>query len=66
MTLTPMPWRDYKSGKAALADFNNNKDFIIADVMHPYSGKPANKEDLANERNIIIRYNQLRKTVAVK
>jgi len=68
MTLTPAYGRDYKSKAAVLAAWNANKDFIIADVFSRWSGKPANKSDLAaaGEVGIIIRYDNLRKVVAVK
>jgi len=46
MTLTPAYGRDYKSKKAVLADWEAGKDFIIADIMSKWDGKPANKSDL--------------------
>lgn len=68
MTLTPAYGRDYKSAKAAKADFEAGKDFVIADFFHPYSGKPCNREDLAREGvdRVQIRYKQLRCTTTVE
>ena len=65
MTLTPAYGRDYKNKKAVLADWNANKDFIIADCMHPYCGKPTNKEQLTGH-DIMLRYDNLRKITAIK
>lgn len=65
MTLTPAYGRDYTSKKQVIEAWNNGDDFIIADIMHPYSGKPANKNDLKDERNIMIRYSGLRKITKV-
>lgn len=61
-TLTPAYGRDYKSKKAALADFHAGKDFIINDFFSPWDGKPAGKNDLKGYL-ITFRFNNLR-TVA--
>ena len=46
---------------------NNNKDFIIANMFHPYDGKPANKSDLAGEYSqVMIRYKSLMNIVVIK
>lgn len=68
MSLTPAYGRDYQSKAAVLADFNDNKDFIIADIMSRWDGKPANKSDLqaAGEKMVNIRYDNLRKVAVVK
>lgn len=67
MTLTPAYGRDYKSKAEVLADFNANKDFVIADIFHPNSGAYANKADLqGNERTINIRYKRLTQIVVIK
>ena len=62
MTLTVIPayGRDYKTAKAAKADYVAGKDFIIQQITHPYDGKPANARDLKNE-NVMIRFNRLTK-----
>ncbi len=58
--------RDYRSGKAALADWNAGKDFMIQSVG--IGGTYINKQDAdADETlSILIRYNQMRGVVAVK
>jgi len=65
MTLTPAYGRDYKSAKAAKADWDNGKDFIIATFGDPWDGKPVNKEQVGDDSPINIRYNQLRKVTVV-
>jgi len=64
MTLTPAYGRDYKSKKAVLADWEAGKDFIIADIMSKWDGKPANKSDLVGE-TVMLRYDGLRKITGV-
>ena len=60
MTLTPAYGRDYSSKAKAIADFNDEKDFIIADLMHAYSGKPCNRQQLiASDYPIMLRYKKL-------
>lgn len=68
MTLTPAYGRDYKSKKAALVDFNDGMDFIIADISSPWDGKPVNKEQLVGEgiREVNIRYKRLTQIAVVK
>jgi len=66
MTLVPAYGRDYKSKKDVLADFNAGKDFVIADFSSPYDGKPANKQDLTNEKRIHIRYKKLTQICVVR
>ena len=68
MTLTPAYGRDYKCKKAVQTDWDNGKDFIIADFMHPYSGKHCNKADLQKEglKTVMIRYNNLRSIQSFK
>ncbi len=62
MTLTPAYGRDYKSKAAVQADWDGDKDFIIADFGHPYEGKPANKSALRSEvAQVTIRYSRVRK-----
>ena len=45
ITLTPA-YRDYNSKKEVQTALDNGKDFIIADFMHPSSGRYCNKQDL--------------------
>ena len=68
LVLTPAYGRDYKSAKAVKADWDKDMDFIIANVMHPYSGKPCNKSDIeqTSERTVQIRYNQMRSQTVIK
>jgi hypothetical protein len=41
MTLTPAYGRDYQSAKAVKADWEANKDFVIADISSPYESVTA-------------------------
>lgn len=66
ITLIPAYGRDYKNKKEVLKDFEENKDFLIADFFHPYDGKPANKTDLKDYSMILIRYNKLQKILNTK
>jgi hypothetical protein len=60
-TLTPAYGRDYKSAKAAKADWKAGKDFIIANIMHPYDGKPMSIRDAQPGESFMLRYNRLMK-----
>jgi hypothetical protein len=60
VTVTPAYNRDYKSLAAAKADWDANKDFVIAEFGHRYDGKPTNKEQCVGEV-IMVRYAKLRK-----
>lgn len=55
MTVLPAYGRDYTSLKAAKADWNDNKDFVIADLFSGEDGRYINKED-AGTQNIMVRY----------
>jgi len=67
MTLTPAYGRDYKSKKAVAADLKADKDFIIADFSHPYSGKPVNRSQLVADgiKAVNVRYAKLRRVCVV-
>jgi len=67
ITLTPAYGRDYKSKAAVLADWNADKDFVIASIGHPYDGKPMNRADAASTPNdsYNVRYDRLRKITPV-
>jgi hypothetical protein len=65
LVLTPAYGRDYNSKDAVIADWNDGKDFIIANVFHPYSGKPISKRDVLDDTIVEIRYSKLRKLVVV-
>ena len=62
LTLIPAYGRDYKSAKAALADWNANKDFEIANPGHP---RYINKHDAEQHKYLDcwIRYNRNQKIV---
>jgi len=65
-TLIPAYGRDYKSAKAVKADWNAEKDFIIADMFNLYDGKPINKNDADRAGiKVSIRYNKLTKQVQI-
>lgn len=69
LTITPAYGRDYKTQKDAIADFKAGKDFIIANIMDPYDGKPCNITDLKNDgkhNSVMIRYSRLMKIAVVK
>ena len=62
ITVTPAYGRDYKTAKAAKADWQAGKDFIIQSYGHPYDGKPISKNDKGSE-SINIRFDGLRKII---
>lgn len=68
MTLTPAYGRDYTSQKAVKADFEDGKDFVIADMMHPDCGRYCNREDLQREgvKAVNIRYKRNTQVCVVK
>jgi hypothetical protein len=70
ITVAPGYGREYKSGKAAKADWDAGKDFIIVDILHSYYGRPINKQDAEeSEERIVqvnIRFAQMRKFTVVK
>ena len=60
MTVSGAYGRDYKTAKAAKADWDAGKDFIIRDLFHSYEGKPINKAQ-AGAQSVVIRFAQDRK-----
>lgn len=65
VTLTPAYGRDYKSGKAAVADYDAGKDFILNTFDRPNT--PINKSQCdADGFKVTIRFNNNRNTVTVK
>ena len=67
MTLVPAYGRDYKSKKALLEDFNNDRDFVVADLNR--SGTYTNKSDLVKSGytgTVTVRYGNLRKVTTIK
>ena len=65
MTLTPAYGRDYKSAKAAKADYNANLDFILNDFDGSSGLINKAQIDTLGPRYINIRYSQLRKVTVV-
>ena len=66
MTLTPAYGRDYKSAKAAKADYNADLDFIVNDISSPWDGSYVNKSQLQDYAGFLtIRFNQLRKVTSI-
>ena len=63
----PAYGRDYKSKAAIIDDWRGGKDFILADVLHPYDGKPVNREGArrAGETQVQVRYGKLRKACVI-
>lgn len=59
-TLTPAYGRDYKSQAAAVADFRDNKDWILQP-----DGKPINIEQIEPGTVVNLRYSGLRRVKPV-
>ena len=66
ITLTPAYGRDYKSKAQIIADLEAGKDFILSQYGSPYDGKPVNKAQLMDQRQVNVRYSGLRKVAVVK
>ena len=67
MTLTPAYGRDYKSAKDVKADWDANKDFVIADIFGGNCGLPVNKEQLVGKSiTVNIRYANEAKVTVIK
>lgn len=65
ITVSPAYGRDYKSKAAALADWNDGKDFII-ETFGPAMGKPVSRTTAEGMGlSVSIRYDKLRKVVIV-
>ena len=50
LMITPVQWRDYKSAKEVLADFEADKDFRVCAPIGEYAkydGMACNKSDIA-------------------
>ena len=56
LNLVPAYGRAYKSKKEVDADFDADKDFLIADISSPWDGKPVNKSQLSDYDQVSIRY----------
>ena len=66
--IVPAFGRDYKSKKALVQDWEEGKDFIISDFMHPYSGKYVNNESVKSMSPLILtaRYDRKRKVCTIE
>jgi hypothetical protein len=60
VTVIPAYGRDYTTAKAAKADWENGKDFIIASIKHPADGKLCSIQD---GLQVSIRFNRFTKMV---
>ena len=65
-TLTPAYGRDYKSKKAAIADWNAGRDFIYLNPASRDNGRYANKESLVGTGTHQLRYKRLTQVCIVK
>ena len=67
MTLTPAYGRDYTNTRDLLADWNANKDFIVADLFSKWDGKPVNRQDISDtgETQVQIRYKRMDKYLPI-
>lgn len=69
LTLTPAYGRDYKSVKAVAADWEANKDFLIADISSPWDGKPVNRDSLVRSgeaTHVNVRYHNMRRVARIE
>jgi hypothetical protein len=62
--LIPTYGRDYKTAKAAIADFDSQKDFMIASVF--LGQQLINKQQIKTGTIILLRYDRLMKLAKVK
>ena len=62
-TVVPADGRDYKTAKAALADWKAGKDFIMSNLFHPSDGKRCSCRD---GMTVMIRFDRERKTVIAR
>jgi hypothetical protein len=60
-TITPAYGRDYKSAKAAKADWEAGKDFRISDLFHPDDGRYVSIHDTSPNETWMIRFDRLTK-----
>ena len=68
ITITPAYGKDYRGAKSAEEAFRAGKDFIVADMMDQYYGKPCNIHDLktCEYSTVNIRYKRLTRVCVVK
>ena len=58
LILKPAYGREYTSQESVLEDWNADKDFIIANKTHRYSGKPVNRPQVAKGEKVLFRFNE--------
>ena len=63
-TLLPAYGRDYKSKASILADLNDDKDFVMSDLMRGYINRTQLIEN--GFTDIVIRYGNYRKVTSAK
>lgn len=68
LTVSPAYGRDYRTAKAAKADWEAGKDFLVQDMSSKWDGKPINLEDArtAGIQEINIRFRQMASVVVVR
>jgi len=67
LQVKPAYGKDYKSKKAVMEAWNNNKDFIILTVFSPHCGRYINKQDADDAiPSIEVRYQGLTKLVMLE
>lgn len=62
-TVIPAYGRDYRTAKAAKADWEAGKDFIISNMFDRYDGKPVSCRD---GLDVMIRFDNLTKTTMAR
>jgi hypothetical protein len=67
ITITPAYGRDYRSKKAAQADLDAGRDFILCDLTSPWDGRPINRPQLAEQgaRQVNVRFGKGRKVAVL-
>ena len=61
VTLTPAYGRDYKTAKAAEVAFTSGKDWVVADIMHPFAGRYCSLRDFVKSGETVkLRFNKNR------
>lgn len=66
ITLSAAYGRTYKNQKQIIEDWNNQKDFIIQSIGHPYYTKPINKQQTVVGETFNVRYDNDRKVCVIK
>jgi hypothetical protein len=63
-TVTPAYGRDYKSAKAAKADWDANLDFVYHDISSRWNGMMCSKQEL--EGSVKLRYARNTRVIVVE